>query len=734
MYGASTPSSSGPSWRCPTCQSTNNGNVSKCTACGRSAPSSTDHHQGMMMNRSQQQSGSTVRNTTSPLPPSATSTPASRSGSQQQQNQNQYYNPTPNSTSRQQQNYNNSSPIPGAVGATGISPVPMMMMNNNNNNNTTTSRTTTPPPGPALSPFPMTTSNLSSRNTPTTQNPLHHGNNNNNTPLGNHAHHQNNNNNNNFSSSSQQQQRRSPSMRTTENRAQQEEEAKASGFTHPMQKKEYEMEIEFLRNAINESKKYGIEIEHTVEYLTDLLRRKTLECESLRTLAAENYEPVRRAIAEQYKSQKRVEKNAQNELKYFQGRIETLYSERTSLVQENVKLKERIAEVERKLLVAQTKQSKPDDDSFFNRILYDNMDKPPYQEFRVHVSNPQTPLMSLLTQIPPKRCKDLQKMRALEIAKTMLEPDIASRLYKFGFFNYLHHLFTILLTDQKTNPDSFATDISTAYKRYVEYAKNPPEHVSHAKNQHFKEKISKLYEAFMPEQKQELDALLSLHRGHEADLWTSTIQNMAEVFEEREKESGAGGGEGTSSSLNDTMTTLGGKNEKLAFLDDDEEGGSPRFSRSAFPEEDAKRVPGDLNYDFRKDKNNDADKENAAIDGEEDNDHTPYYDSPNLASTARGSALLSRTSSLSPAGYRNNNKSASPASNHSDITQEHIDLHTRIVLMCAKYNPNKLYSKDLQKTMEKYPPEVLLSAFVEKYGPEPEGLERKKLLEEIASI
>mgnify|MGYP001577601409 FL=1 len=59
------------------------------------------------------------------------------------------------------------------------------------------------------------------------------------------------------------------------------------------------------------------------------------------------------------------------------------------------------------------------------------------------------------------------------------------------------------------------------------------------------------------------------------------------------------------------------------------------------------------------------------------------------------------------------------------------ELHGRIILMYRKYNPAKISGKELSELLIKYPPEVLLSSLIDKYGPEPTAKERRELIKQI---
>lgn len=62
---------------------------------------------------------------------------------------------------------------------------------------------------------------------------------------------------------------------------------------------------------------------------------------------------------------------------------------------------------------------------------------------------------------------------------------------------------------------------------------------------------------------------------------------------------------------------------------------------------------------------------------------------------------------------------------------EERELHARCIIMYKKYNPSKAMSREVQEMLRKYPPEVLLAALVEKYGPEPTAVERKHLVRSL---
>jgi hypothetical protein len=69
---------------------------------------------------------------------------------------------------------------------------------------------------------------------------------------------------------------------------------------------------------------------------------------------------------------------------------------------------------------------------------------------------------------------------------------------------------------------------------------------------------------------------------------------------------------------------------------------------------------------------------------------------------------------------------------HGDRVDTTTELHARIMIMYRKYQPNKIGSRELNDVLAKYPPELVLNSLVEKYGPEPQGEERRMLIQGIA--
>lgn len=473
-----------------------------------------------------------------------------------------------------------------------------------------------------------------------------------------------------------------------------------------MEQKMMEQEITFLRNAMGESKTFAKEIEHTVEYLTDLLRRKTIECESLRTLATENYMPVRNAILEQHKTQKKNEKNAQGELKFFQGRIETLYAERTSLMVENKHLKEAVARLEKEMHAAKLVSSRADERSFFNKIMYgDDMEKPPHQIFRVGIASGAVPLMAKLTAMTPRQTGMLRQVGAIAVTNWMLEPEVAVRLHHFGFWSYMQHLMSVLLLQQQANASTLGSSLSEAFKVYSNWLTDPPAPVSNVKNQHYAEKLCQLYENFMQEQGTERDLLLQIHQGNEFNFWESFVQPLFEYFEERERLAGSG-------NVNKMPS------QAAKFRDMEAHGGKlPDVDPSPADVENAPPPP--------------APPLMGGTDGSPAGSSSPSASRNRKRSSAAAGAA---PASGSPTSFAGLGASLSASFPPSAAEQEHNDLLTRIVLMCAKHNPQKLASNDLEKTLQKYPPQVVLQAMVSKYGSEPIGVEREKLLEEIAQL
>lgn len=59
------------------------------------------------------------------------------------------------------------------------------------------------------------------------------------------------------------------------------------------------------------------------------------------------------------------------------------------------------------------------------------------------------------------------------------------------------------------------------------------------------------------------------------------------------------------------------------------------------------------------------------------------------------------------------------------------EVHARCIIMYQKYCPEKVHSQDVADMMLKYPPDVMLAALIDKYGPEPSVSERKALIKQL---
>jgi hypothetical protein len=391
-------------------------------------------------------------------------------------------------------------------------------------------------------------------------------------------------------------------------------------------------EAEFLREVVYQSAKHGKEIEAAIEFLSEQLRKKTVECEGLRSLAQENYDPVRRAVRREYEARVSSESRQQHQQRALMTRIEELQAERQTLQQEVQSLKALVNELERQPPPSNYNEF---DSSLFNRVAYSNggddhddqqknsssskskgakddpnaswnlgnggsiLNAPKHQT--------QRDVLSGLSGIDSDVAKALEAGQVFDFVKALLVR-MCTRLPN-GAFPDLTGVITSLLRERRADPNSLARNAAQPI---------PVAEVSD------RQRVTQLYLANNPGQLQQLEMLLSQYQGREGELY--------EILRDR------------------------------------------------FYSEDGK----------------------AAV------------------ANALGTNKPVISSTLDASG-RPQAISTDPAT----------ELHARIMLMYKKYNPAKLASKDLNVMLSKYPPEILLSALVEKYGPEPSPAEKRELLRSL---
>jgi hypothetical protein len=358
---------------------------------------------------------------------------------------------------------------------------------------------------------------------------------------------------------------------------------------------------QYLASVVEQSRRYGQDIERSVEELAALLEKKTLECESLRVIASENYNGLRSAVRSEYEARLKAETRQQQELRSLQSRVDALQAERNQLVAELENLREVLQKYESAPPAAPYSSN---DGSLFNRVL----------------TGETNPKASTSWSVQPREYVPEGSQRELIQFVNNLEREHASALHAAGVFDFLKVVMQRLCTPL---PNGTFSDLSTVVGRVLRERRE----VGHAG-------LEK--EASFPVPTLEADPhqvavalFLQDHPGKHA-----LLQQQLDLYKGREHE----------------------LYEKIHREHQLRQEALDEVSRGT----ESSRVLG-----------------------------KPQLDDPS-----------SRT----------------------------LEINARIVLMYRKYNPSKLVGKELNDLLAKYPPEVLLSALVEKYGPEPSAAERRELI------
>ena len=388
-------------------------------------------------------------------------------------------------------------------------------------------------------------------------------------------------------------------------------------------------ESEFLREVVYQSQRHGRDIEQAIEYLSDQLRKKTVECEGLRTLAQENYDPVRRAVRREYEARVQSETRQQAQQRELTGRIEELQAERQTLQQEVASLKTLVGELERQ---APPSNYSEFDGSLFNRVGYANDDDQQQQHQNRTTTggkenNDPSNSWSLTAGGSVLNAPKNQTQRDVLAGLSGIDADVAKALESAQVFDFVKALMVRMCTRL---PNGSFPDLTSVVTSLLRERRHDPNSLARAANQPIpvaevsdRQRVTQLYLANNPGQLQQLEMLLSQYQGKEGELYETL--------------------------------------------------------RDRFYSDDGKRA---------------------------------------VAQNITGSTpVISSTSDA-----------ARPQAISTDPATE---LHARIMLMYKKYNPAKLASKDLNTLLSKYPPEILLSALIEKFGPEPNQAEKRELLRSL---
>ena len=381
-------------------------------------------------------------------------------------------------------------------------------------------------------------------------------------------------------------------------------------------------QMAYLASVVEQSKKYGQDIERSVEELAHLLHKKTVECEGLRAIASENYNGLRESVRNEYEARLRSETRQHQELRSMQNKLDTLQAERNQLLAEVASLREVVQKMEDMPPAA---PYSPNDNSLFNRIMRGTSDRsgddgnPKGLLSSVHSWN-----LATKGNIPEGSQRDL-----INYVNNM-DREHAKALHAAGVFDFLkvamHRLCTPL-------PNGTYSDLPSVIGKLLKERRESygPESLANEAAKPIptihRDAHQEAVDIFLkdnPGQHLQLQQQLDLYKGREHELYAKIRRDH---------------------------------NLKVGF----EEAVAPKAELSA-----AKQIEGKIPLD--------------ASGGEQS-----------------------------------------------------LEINARIVLMYRMYNPSKLNGKELNEMLEKYPPEVLLSALIDKYGPEPTAAERRELIRQMCA-
>jgi hypothetical protein len=422
-----------------------------------------------------------------------------------------------------------------------------------------------------------------------------------------------------------------------------------------------------LLKVIEVSNRYGREIEHSVGEIAALLERKTLECEGLRRLASENHSTLASAVKSEYNSRVRMETKQGNEIRSLQTKIAAMRVEKDELQQE----------VESLRMMVRQLQSTPDPlngreaggDNLFNRLAGAN----------------STGMVSgtgdgVSSWNMPRPAQLVTSQRNLVNLVGNMDGDVATKLHSSGVFDFLLVLCQRLCTPVPGKDDVYpemgvvvgqVLQEMRAERGLVGGALGSP-NVASGPNGAFVSPPNNT----LAHQAATISVPLvkKSYRQRVIDLY------LANNPEDYAKPS-------TIEDLHRLLEKWDGREDELyrkllkEYKTRDPSG------------EFMNRVP---------------------------TSSTVYNGGASPTSLTSDQVAAAVT----PTPYsRQFNDGESVASDS--------ELHLRVVLMYKKYNPEKLESKEFGELVRKYPPETLLKALVERYGPEPSLHERKRIVKAI---
>jgi hypothetical protein len=409
-----------------------------------------------------------------------------------------------------------------------------------------------------------------------------------------------------------------------------------------------ESQVQQLLQVIEATQRYGKEIEQSVEELAELLRRKTIECDGLRQIAQENYDPLRQAVRNEYNSRVKQESRHAQDQRVLQHQIETLKSERNKMQQELDALRKLVQELQS---VPPPVPFNPQSDTLLHRMLRGGESRSDVGSRSINSNGPRSTLMtamdgsaaSLLPQtlnMTADTAMIVPEQRDFVNYILSLGSDNAAALHNSGALDFIKVMCRRLC---QTLPDGSFPDLSTTTGDMLRDLRNGVNLATEASQPiraltpSWRQRCTQLFLANRPAQGRELAALLDEYRGREEELYqrlTLDFSADAPMFDEVDNPSGAL---------------------------------QPVASR-----------------------------------------YNGYQDAAAAKSGAQSIQATQKNTAV-----------------------EDRELHARCLIMYRKYNPSKATSREVQEMFRKYPPEVLLAALIEKYGPEPTATERKHLVRSL---
>jgi hypothetical protein len=415
-----------------------------------------------------------------------------------------------------------------------------------------------------------------------------------------------------------------------------------------------ETQVQQLLQVIESTQRYGKEIEQSVEELAELLRRKTIECDGLRQIAQENYDPLRHAVRNEYNSRVKQESRHAQEQRALQRQIETLKLDRTKLQQELDSLRKLVQELQS---VPPAVQFDPQSDTLLNRMFRDGSTGTLGDPYAATMRGGSRPLPSTLTGA-------LDGSASAQIAETMymsgekamtspeqrdfvnyimsLGPDNAKALHNSGALDLVKVVCRRLC---QALPDGSYPDLGSTAGDVLRDLRNganlgyEASQPLRALQPSWRQRCTQLFLANRPGQGRDLAALLDEHSGREEELY----RRLKSEFEA---------------------------------------------------------------------------------------DHPPNFEDVEGSPTGTMQPLSQRLNSYQNAMDAKAGAQSIQATQKNTSVEDR-ELHARCLIMYRKYNPSKATSKEVQDMFRKYPPDVLLAALIEKYGPEPTASERKYLVRSL---